>query len=175
MEIQIRKLLPEESNAYREIRLQCLKKFPNNFTSNYPDEKTKPKLFFQPYIEQSNSDNFVIGAFYKNQLVGISGFRRYERRKTDHRGIIIQVYVNPDHQGKNIGFNIIKATLVEAFKIEGIEQIEIDVLVSNEKAANIYAKIGFETYGIQKNYLKMDHTYFDHKMMQIFKSQYLIS
>jgi RimJ/RimL family protein N-acetyltransferase len=36
-------------------------------------------------------------------------------------------------------------------------------------------KNGFEAYGIQKNYLKIDNTYFDHKMMQIFKSQYLIS
>jgi RimJ/RimL family protein N-acetyltransferase len=140
MEIQIRKLLPKESNAYREIRLQCLKNFPNNFTSNYPEEKTKAKLFFQPYIEQSNLDNFVIGAFYNNQLVGISGFKRYERKKIDHRGIIIQVYVNPEYQGKNIGYNIIKATLQEAFKIKGIEQIEIDVIASNEKAANIYKK-----------------------------------
>ena len=54
MEIQLKKLQPHESISYREIRLECLKNFPKNFGSNYQDEKTKAKLFFQPYIEQLN-------------------------------------------------------------------------------------------------------------------------
>ena len=122
MEIEFRKLLPNESNSYREIRLQCLEKFPKNFTSNYQDEKAKDKLFFQSYIENSNSNKFVIGAFHNNHLIGISGFNRHEREKTDHSGIIIQVYVVPEYQGKSIGSNIIKSTLNEAFKINGIEE-----------------------------------------------------
>ena len=74
MKIQIRKLLPNESISYREIRLQCLKNYPEYFTTNYQDEKTKDKLFFQPFIEHSNTSNFVIGAFHNNNLIGISGF-----------------------------------------------------------------------------------------------------
>jgi RimJ/RimL family protein N-acetyltransferase len=173
MEIEIRKILPNEFNSYREIRLQCLKKFPIYFTSNYQDEKTKEKLFFQSYIENSDANNFVVGAFHKNSLVGISGFKRYARKKIDHRGIIIQVYVNPEYQGKKIGQKIIKSTLDEAFKLNGIEQVEIDVITSNENAEKIYTKIGFEEYGIQKNFLKIDDTYYDHKMMMIFKHQYI--
>ena len=175
MEIEIRKLLPNESNSYRDIRLQCLKKYPKNFTSNYQDEKAKEKLFFQPFIENSNTNNFVIGAFHNTKLVGISGFNRHEREKINHSGIIIQVYITPEYQGQNIGSNIIKSTLNEAFKINGIEQVEIDVIAINKKAAKIYEKIGFEEYGLQKNFLKIDNDYYDHKMMMIFKNQYRIS
>ncbi len=171
MNIQIRKLLPNESNSYREIRLECLKKFPRNFGSNYHDEKEKAKLFFQPFIEQLNIDNFVIGAFHNNSIIGISGFNRYEGEKTKHRGRIIQVYVNPEYQGQNIGTDIIKSTLAEAFKLTEIEQIEINVLATNKKAEKVYEKIGFEAYGLQKNYLKIGSTYYDHKMMMIFKSE----
>ena len=175
MNIQIRKLRPDESNAYREIRLACLKNYPENFGSNYEDEMVKEKLFFQGHIEQSDADNFVIGANNNGKIIGISGFNRYENIKTKHRGRIIQVYVDPEYQGQNIGSNIIRSTINEAFKISGIEQIEIDVLTTNKKAENVYKKIGFEEYGLQKNFLKIGNTYYHHKMMMIFKDEYISS
>lgn len=173
MDIKIRKLLPNESNSYRELRLQCLKTYPQHFSSNYQDEKRKEKLFFQPCIETCDTNNFVIGAFHESKLIGISGFNRYEKNKISHIGIIIQVYVTPEYQGKQIGFNLVKSTLSEAFKINGIEQIEIGVISSNKNADKIYANLGFETFGIQKHYLKIDNHYYDHKMMMIFKNQFL--
>ena len=97
------------------------------------------------------------------------GFKRHESKKTNHGGIIIQVYVTPEYQGRNIGSNITKSTLNEAFKINGIEQIEIGVVSSNEKAERLYTNMGFKEYGMQKNFLKIDNIYFDHKMMMIFK------
>ena len=71
MEIEIRKLLPNESLLYRKLRLECLKHYPNHFTSNYQDEKKKDKLLFQPFIERANKDNFVVGAFQNKELIGI--------------------------------------------------------------------------------------------------------
>ncbi|WP_299275144.1 GNAT family protein [uncultured Psychroserpens sp.] len=173
MEIQIRKLSPNESNSYRHIRLECLKNYPEYFTTDYQDEILKERLFFQPFIEQSDANNFVIGAFSNNNLIGISGFKRNERRKASHGGIIIQVYVNPEYQGKSIGSNMIKATLNEAFTLDGIEQIEIGVIAINENAENIYKKIGFQEFGLQKNFLKINDKYYDHRMLMIFKNEYL--
>ncbi|WP_299117609.1 GNAT family N-acetyltransferase [uncultured Winogradskyella sp.] len=172
MEILIRKLLPNESTSYREVRLQCLENYPKHFTTNYNDEKTKEKLFFQPYIEQSDKNSFVIGAFHNNSLIGISGFKRHERKKINHGGVIIQVYVKPEYQGRNIGSNIIASTIDEAFKINGLEQIEIGVISINKNAEKLYKKIGFEEFGLQKNFLKIDDLYYHHKMMMIYKKHY---
>lgn len=174
MDIQIRKLQPNESNSYRELRLQCLKNYPMHFTSNYLDELAKEKLFFQNHIEQSNVNNFVLGAFLDDTLVGISGFNRYDSKKIEHKGRIIQVYVNPDYQGQQIGFKLIKHTITDAFKIKAIEQIEIDVISSNKQAAKLYKKIGFEAYGIQKNFMKVGNDYYDHIMMMLFKNLYIV-
>ena len=172
MEIQYRKLLPFESNSYRELRLECLKKFPQFFTTNYKDEKLNKKVFFQTFIEQSDPENFVIGAFHNNNLIGISGFKRHERKKINHGGIIIQVYVKPEYQGRTIGTKTIKYTLNEAFKLNGLEQIEIGVISSNANAEKIYKDIGFKVFGLQKNFMKVDNFYYDHKMMTISKNQY---
>ncbi|MGJ8594194.1 MAG: GNAT family N-acetyltransferase [Aquaticitalea sp.] len=174
MNITIQKLLPNHSTSYRELRLECLKNYPQYFSTNYADELTKEKLYFQSFIEQSDTDNFVIGAFDGQTLIGISGFKRHEAKKTEHAGIVVQVYVNPEYQGNTIGTDMIKATLDAAFKIEGIEQIEIGVISTNENAEKIYTKMGFEVFGLHKNYLKIDHHYYDHKMMMVFKNTYKV-
>lgn len=173
MEIQIRKLLPNESDSYRKLRIQCLKNHPEFFTTNYQDEKVKQKLFFQICIEQSLTNSFVMGAFHNNILIGISGFKRHHQKKTNHSGIIIQVYVISEFQGQKIGSNLTKQTLDEAFKIDGIEHIEIGVISSNKKAENIYKTLGFQHYGLHKNFLKINSSYYDHVLMMIFKHQYL--
>ncbi|WP_371862930.1 GNAT family N-acetyltransferase [Winogradskyella haliclonae] len=84
----------------------------------------------------------------------------------------MQVYVSPKYQGKNVGSNIIISTIDEAFKINEIEQIEIGVISINENAEKLYKKIGFEEFGLQKNFLKIDNSYYHHKMMMIYKTHY---
>jgi len=145
-----------------------------HFTSNYSDERKKEELFFQTHIENSDANNFVIGAFKDDHLIGISGFNRYEIKKIDHKGRIIQVYVNPDYQGLQIGYRLVKRTIDNAFKIKTIEQIEIDVISSNKHAAQLYENIGFETYGIQKHFMKVDNVYYDHIMMMLFRKSYIV-
>lgn len=171
--ISIRKLKSNESLVYREIRLECLKLFPENFGSNYDDETLKPKLFFQPYIENFSQDNFVIGAFHKTRLIGISGFNRYDSQNKSHNGRIIQVYIKPEFQGQKLGKHIVIATLVEAFKISEIQHIEIGVMSTNHIAKAIYLSIGFEVIDIEKNYVKYSNTYADNIIMSMSRQTYL--
>lgn len=172
MKIEFRQLQPNESNSYRELRLECLELYPKNFGSDYQDEKKKDKVFFQSYIERSDSDSFVMGGFDAEKLIAICGFHRWESEKTQHRGRIIQLYVSKEYQRKNIGHDILKSILNTAFQKDGIEQIELGVITTNYEAEKIYKKIGFEEYGVQKNYLKIGSTYFDHKMMVICAKEY---
>ena len=51
MALHLQKLQSTHTNAYRDIRLECLKNYPENFRSNYGDEVKKEKLFFHTFIE----------------------------------------------------------------------------------------------------------------------------
>lgn len=150
----IRKLKPKESHLYREIRLECLKLYPNNFSSIYEVEKSKSHLFFQPHIEDSNNNQFVIGAFQYKQLIGISGFNRYNEEKLNQGGRIVQVYVTPKFQGQNIGQQMVTATLKAAFETTEIDHIDIGVMATNQIAKSIYETIGFKLVGTEKIYKK---------------------
>jgi ribosomal protein S18 acetylase RimI-like enzyme len=168
----IRKLQPDESSIYRKVRLECLKTTPDNFGSTYEEEVLNPKLRFENYIENNSPDHFMFGAFDEDKLIGIAGFNRMERQRAMHRGEVVQVYVNSNYRGQNIGERLIREVLNYAFTLPEIEQIQLSVIASNRTAIKLYEKLGFKTFGIQPNYFKVGDRFLDQQFMQLFKSDY---
>ena len=126
--MEYRKLKPEESGKYRLIRLESLQKYPHSFGSKYEIESQKTKLAFEKFIEESNPDCLIVGALKIDKLIGICGFYRLQGQYTKHRGEIIQMYVQQEHQGKRIGYNLLKATVAIGFRLKDLEQIELQVM-----------------------------------------------
>ncbi|WP_265131544.1 GNAT family N-acetyltransferase [Chryseobacterium oranimense] len=139
MNIQYRKLLPEESVIYRAIRLESLKKFPESFCADYEEALKTEKFRIEYDIENQLAERFVLGAFNEDQLIGICTFVKDE----NNRGNIYQMYVKEEYQGKNIGLHLIQKVIEEAYSyFKGIE-IYLEVKHNNTKAFNLYQKIGF--------------------------------
>src|SRR6266516_304449 len=103
MPIIIRKLQSHESSIYREIHLACLKNASDNFGSTYEEEVLITKLKFETYIENDSQEHFMFGAFDDGKLIGITGFNRIERQRAMHRGEVVQVYVDSNYRGQNVG------------------------------------------------------------------------
>ena len=165
MNIHYRKLLPADSTSSREVRLDALKKFPENFGSSYEAESAKPKLAFEIVIEQQGGSNFMIGAFDEDKLIGICGFAQETGPKIQHRGLIIQMYIRPEYQGKGLGLQLLQTTINEAFKIPEVEQLALGVITHNLGATKIYERAGFKEFGIQSHYIKIGNRYFDQRLM----------
>ena len=172
MSITIRKLQPHESAIYREARLACLKNAPQYFGSTYEEEVLNPKFMFETFIEDESPDHVMFGAFDDDRLIGITGFNRMARQRAMHRGELVQVYVDPNYRGQNIGEKLIRFVLEDAFGLDGIEQIQLSVIAGNDRAIRLYEKLGFKTFGVQPRYFKVGNTYLDQQFMQLFKSDY---
>jgi ribosomal protein S18 acetylase RimI-like enzyme len=172
MVIIIRKLRPHESAIYREVRLACLKIVPQYFGSTYEEEVLNPKFMFETFIEDSSPDHVMFGAFAGEHLVGIAGFNRMARQRAMHRGELVQVYVDSNYRGQNIGEKLIRHIVDYAFTLDGVEQIQLSVIASNQTAIQLYEKVGFRTFGVQPRYFKVGDTYMDQQFMQLFKSDY---
>lgn len=123
-----RKLKPEDSRDYREIRLEALKNHPENFGSTFEEEMKKPKFPYETYIEEQATGDFIMGAYDDKKLIGICGFHREARKKTKHFGTIIQMHVKRDYTGKGIGRKLLTSLIEEAFKIQEIEQLLLGVV-----------------------------------------------
>jgi RimJ/RimL family protein N-acetyltransferase len=157
---------------YREVRLACLKNAPGKFGSTYEEEALLPRLKFEAYIESNSQDHFMFGAFDDGKLIGITGFNRMERQRAMHRGEVIQVYIDPNYRGQDIGEKLLRSVLEYAFSLDGIEQIQLSVVAGNQTAIQLYEKLGFKTFGIQQKYFKVGDGYMDQQFMQLFKSDY---
>ena len=173
MQISYRKLKPSEAKDFRRVRLACLQNSPESFGTLYEDEVGKPKLYFEEIIEQNTADVFFFGAFNGDDLIGVAGFVRGNRTKTRHRGELVSMYVNPEFQGQKVGENLLRALVKAAFDLEGIEQIHLTVVADNRSAERLYERVGFETFGIQKNYFKPDEKYWNQRFMQLEKKKFL--
>lgn len=172
MSIIIRKLQPHESAIYREVRLACLKNVPQYFGSTYEEEILNPKFMFETFIENDSPDHVMFGAFDDKRLIGITGFNLMARQRAMHRGEVVQVYVDSNYRGQNIGEKLIRRALEYAFALDGIEQVQLSVIAGNQIAIKLYEKIGFKTFGVQPRYFKAGDTYMDQQFMQLFKSDY---
>jgi RimJ/RimL family protein N-acetyltransferase len=172
MHMQFRKLGAQDASNYRALRLRCLLEFPDNFGSTLEEESLQPELKFEQILMQNETDSFMIGAFADGQMIGLCGFRRETRKKTKHRGEIVQMYVSKEHAGKHIGSALLKTTIAAAFEIPEIGQITLSVVHQNEKANKVYEQMGFSEYGKIANYFKSGERYWDQRFMILYRHQF---
>ncbi|MFS4470299.1 GNAT family N-acetyltransferase [Chryseobacterium sp. T20] len=137
--ISYRKLLPEESKTYRTIRLESLEQFPASFGANYHEALKIEKFQIEKDIEEQTFGRFVLGAYADGLLIGICTFVKNE----ENSGMIYQMYVKKEFQGKNIGQGLIEAVIHEAGKQFNDIEIFLEVAPGNDRAYNLYRKTGF--------------------------------
>lgn len=140
MNINYRKLFPEESKIYRTIRLESLEEFPESFCANYQEALKIEKFRMENDIEQQTAERFVLGAFAEKKLIGICAFVKEE----NNVGTLYQMYVKKEYQGKSIGLGLIEAVIDEARQQFGSIEIHLEVTPGNENTYKLYKKAGFE-------------------------------
>ncbi len=139
MSIYYRLLKPADRLPYRAIRLESLQAYPGSFCARYEEQSLLPRLAFENYIAEEIRDKFIVGAFDKQQLVGICGFSR----ESEVSGEIIQMYVQSHYQGQKIGQKLLAATIEEARQLEGLEELTLGVMIGSTPARRLYEQAGF--------------------------------
>ncbi len=162
----IRLLTKLDSAKYKSLRLEALKNNPEAFSSSYEEEKD---MTIQQTEARLNSEqSHTYGAFTEEDLVGIATLVIETKKKIQHRASIVAVYVQQDSRKGGIGKSLLTELIKKAKNLPGIEQIYLTVTASNLPAKKLYHALGFETYGIEKRALKIEHTYYDDELMVLF-------
>ncbi|WP_161878031.1 GNAT family N-acetyltransferase [Alkalibacterium sp. MB6] len=165
--MDIKQLVPEDAEAYLSIRLEALRESPHAFGSSYEEEKqTTVEKYRQRFMEPENS--FTLGAFEESELVGVVALVRKQYLKQRHRATILAMYVKPEKRGTGLGKKLLLSAIEKAISLNDIEQINLSVIAQNESAKQLYQSLGFEVFGIEKNGIKVNDTYFDEEHMVMF-------
>lgn len=161
--MHIRILQLTDAKQFRKVRLQALKKDPQSFASSYEEEKDFPLSKYKARLDLSNAVTF--GAFDKGELIGIVTFLREEKIKLQHRASILGLYVSEDYRSNGAGKELMKNVLQYAKETNGVEQIYLTVVTTNEVARRLYHSLKFEVIGIDKRALKVENEYLDEANM----------
>lgn len=162
---EIRFLDAADAIAYSKIRSEALEFEPEAFGSSLVEhhrltvEDIAARLSFDP------QEQFVVGGFAREQLVGTAGFVRNKGIKERHKGRIWGVYVAREARGKGIGRAMMRVLLKRAAKIDGVEQLLLSVTTAQSAAAGLYRSLGFEAYGCEPRALRVGERYIDEEHM----------
>ncbi|MGO4275177.1 GNAT family N-acetyltransferase, partial [Paenibacillus sp. TAF58] len=97
--------------------------------------------------------------------IGTVGFKREQSLKMKHKAFIWGIYVSEKHRGQGIAKQLMVEVIHRGKQLERLKQVSLSVVTTNGAAADLYRKLGFETYGVERNALEYEGQGYDEEMM----------
>ncbi|MBO0996065.1 GNAT family N-acetyltransferase [Bacillus sp. SD088] len=164
--MEIRLLNPLDAKNYLDLRLEALQTNPEAFASSYEEEKDQSVEKYESRFQ--SQDSLTFGAFENEKLIGVVTLVVEKKKKLKHRANIFAMYVSPEKRGIGVGKNLMLEAIKKAKGLEGIEQVYLTVVTTNDLAKRLYSSLGFKKFGEDKRAIKLGNRYFDEELMVLF-------
>lgn len=157
----IRALSPADAAEFRRIRLEALMLHPESFGASHADAVQRDEAHFAAML----ADNTIFGAELDGRLVGTAAFSRRQGEKARHKAVMWAVYVEAGQRGKHLGERLVQAVIDHARR--HVRVLQCSVVTENNHARNIYLRLGFRHYGIERRALRVDGRFLDEDLLDI--------
>ncbi len=157
--MEIRPLTSDDATAYWHVRLEALEGSPRAFSASPEDHRLQGTEGAAKRIASVEGERFVLGAWIEDALVGTVGFLRNESAKSRHVGLVWGVYVAPSARGLGVGSALLRALIEQAQGFGGLERLVLDVDSESPTAIRLYEGVGFRSFGLEPNALKVGNEY----------------
>ena len=155
----VRALNENDVDLFIRIRNDSLQLDPKSFGAS-PNAKIDRDKTFED-LRTKNEENFILGYFEENRLVGMLGFLRYQNEKTRHKGFIWGVFVYKEHRGKKIGELLFQECIERVSVLDGMQKILLSSSHVSAAALGLYEKLGFKIYGRETNAMIWEGAFID--------------
>jgi ribosomal protein S18 acetylase RimI-like enzyme len=151
--MQVRRLAANDAPEYRALRLRAFRDHPEAFTTSFEELEEQPlsdteKRFGAAHLK-------FWGAYDESgALCGYVGLDRETRMKCRHKATLIGMYVAPEQAGRGIGRALVDALIAEA-RASGLELVVLTVTEGNSRAAQLYERCGFRSFGVEPRAIKV--------------------
>jgi RimJ/RimL family protein N-acetyltransferase len=158
--MELRTIDSTDAAAFKALRLAALRECPTAFSSSYEEECDIP-LAESAQRLAPNRDRAIFGAFDGGDLVATVGLQREDRRKLAHKAVIWGVYVAPSFRRRGVGRLLLERALAHARSMSDVLQVTLGVNTANTAAIRLYESLGFEQFGLERGFLRVDGVLYD--------------
>ena len=160
--VTIEKLEPKHARVLNRLTIDAIRDYPAAFTTDFSQVRHRPVGMLIDHLrELERTAGFRLGAFDDADLVGTVRLIPRSGPKLAHCADVVFLYVRADRQREGIGRALLERLIVEAGRIDGLEQLELSVSSDSRAAMRLYEKMGFEATGVHRRQIRVGETYHD--------------
>jgi ribosomal protein S18 acetylase RimI-like enzyme len=157
-DLLIRRLVPEDADAYRALMLEAFARHPDAFTSTAEERESLPRAWWQSRLAPASRET-LFGALDGERLAGTVGLATEPRARTRHKALLFGMYVRPDYRARGAGGRLVDAALAHARATPGVELVQLTVTERNVEALELYRSRGFVEWGLEPRAVTLDGGY----------------
>jgi ribosomal protein S18 acetylase RimI-like enzyme len=167
--ITVRLLSLADLPAYKALRDEALREFPEAFTSDYETEHLRnPESYATRITAPDVHGNKLWGAFdAQNQLVGSIALEVAARAQQRHIGTVLGMFVAKAAQGQGIAPQLISHCTQFITATGQFDQIILTVTASNTHVVRVYERAGFVRYGLLPRAICAKGVFHDKLLMRL--------
>ena len=136
--LKLRRLLADDVDRFRVLRLMALGENPRAYLQTYDEEKDRPRAFHAHMVE----NNIVMGAFQGYLMIGYTILSLNQHRKMSHKGMVWGAYVRPAYRNHDLGKQM-RLRLFEVAKEIGLKLCTSSIIANNAAALKVHEAVGY--------------------------------
>lgn len=98
----------------------------------------------------------IFGAFEDEVLVGNVGLFAELHPKRGHKASVWGTWVSPNARGGGHGESLMRALIEYARGLDGVDWLQLDVTATARAALRLYERVGFVSWGLEPDGLRVD-------------------
>jgi ribosomal-protein-alanine N-acetyltransferase len=157
--------------SFKKIKsndLQFVNRVRNEYANDYlHDSRTFTLEETISWYHRLNPDFWMI--VLDNTVVGYFRLSNYSK---ENKSIYIGADIAPEYTGKGIAKESYNKFIPHLFTIYSLNKICLEVLETNQRAINLYNKLGFVKEGVKRKEVLKNGIWVDSIIMSILKSEY---
>jgi RimJ/RimL family protein N-acetyltransferase len=151
-----------------DSHLEFVNRVRNGYAETYLHDSRIFTLEETKYWFQTADPNFWM-IILDNTVVGYFRLSNYSKK---NKYIYIGADIAPEHTGKGIAKEAYKKFIPYVFNTYNVNKLSLEVLQTNERAINLYTKLGFVEEGIKREEFLKKGKWINSVVMSLLKSEY---
>jgi ribosomal protein S18 acetylase RimI-like enzyme len=144
--VEIRRVIPDDWQALRDVRLRALADAPDAFGTTHEEAVARPHEWWRDWAAQSaaSDQQAMLLAWDGTEPAGIAGVFASD----DGAWQVISMWVDPEARGRGVGRALLDAVVTWARGRDPDRPIKLSVTDGNDDARSLYERYGFVENGV---------------------------